>query len=137
MTDFNRAELVSIMDKRSDVFAAALKNRVKKWNSPLRFQITATDNGEVDIGAIPEFKEWLGDVAITASVHGVAAFIDILTMDSPNTSTLESLQKDNEALRLLLKDAYLHIEELGGTIHPTDWPEYDSEDTLPWSTSPQ
>ena len=62
---------------------------------------------------------------------------DNLTMDSPNTSTLDSIRKDNEILQQRLNHAYQYIEELGGTVHPTEWPEYNSEDTLPWSTSPQ
>ena len=137
MDGFNKAELIGVMDEHSDAFAKALKKQVEGWESPLRFQIPATENSEVNLNEIPAFQEWLTSVAIQSSLHGVVAFIDVLTMDSPNTSTLESLQKDNETLRLRLKDAYLYIQQLGGTIHPTDWPEYNSEDTLPWSTSPQ
>ena len=103
---------------------------------PLSFQVQIPDGNSLYLEDAPEFRKWMGDLAVKAAMHGIGAFIDTLTMDSPNTSTLESLRKDNEALQQRLSDAYRYIKELGGTIQPTDWPGYDSSDTLPWSTSP-
>ena len=69
MTAINRAELVSVMDEHSDMFAAALKRRIDGWKAPLTFRITASQNVEVDLSTIPEFRKWLGKVAVDASIN--------------------------------------------------------------------
>lgn len=97
MTGFNRAELVSVIDEHPDIFANALKRRVEKWEAPLNFQITVTDDGAVDLGTIPAFREWLGALAIKASVHGVGAFIDTL-MEIQSQPT--DVQNDSDLVAL-------------------------------------
>ena len=52
-------------------------------------------------------------------------------------SANENLRRENEILRQRLQDASLYIEELGGTVQPTEWPPYEwPGDSLPWAESP-
>lgn len=132
----NRDDLLDLFEERRETFKQQFIKIVEGWEAPLKIQAETTIDGSLNLSDIPEFRKWLGNVAIQASIHGVTAFIDTVTMDSPELSKLESLRKDNEALQQRLNYAYQYIEELGGTIQPTDWPEYNSDDTLPWSTSP-
>jgi len=135
----NRDELVHLFNERSETFKKQMLKRVEGWTAPLQIQTQAPLGGLINLGEIPEFKAWLADVAMESSFHGIDAFIDTVTMDAPEISELESLRKDKEALQQCLNYAYSYIKELGGTIHPIEWPEYESygdDDTLPWSTSP-
>ena len=135
--EITREDLFTLFDERKEFFKDSLRERNKDTYIPLRFQLPLTSGKSINLNDAPEYKEFIGVLAAKAAMNGVEAFIDIVTMDSPIPSTLESLRKSNEVLQRRLHDANLYIEELGGTIHPTDWPEYNSEDTLPWSTSPQ
>ena len=132
----NRDDLLELFKERRETFKQQFTKCVDGWELPLKFQTETRPGGSLNLMKIPEFRKWVGDVAIQASIFGVEAFINTLTMDSPELSESESLRKDNAALRQSLKDAYRYIVQLGGTIHPTDWPEYDLDDTLPWSSSP-
>lgn len=132
----NKADLRALFDERGEIFKEHLIKQLTDCKVPLKFQMPLPRDGSVTLDHAPEFQQWMAEILVKASVCGMAAFVDTLTTDSPSTSKLDSLHKDNEALHLLLNRAHKYIVELGGAVEPIDWPKYESDDMPPWSTSP-
>ena len=79
--------------------------------------------------AMESFRKALAQQPVLSFVPAPKAIRD-------DVAANQTLRRENDILRKRIEDAYRYISQLGGTVEPINWPQYDSGDSLPWSKSP-